>query len=118
MINIIVLVVLLGLSINKIQLYKLGDDILPLTEFRAILETGLTEAKVGLIPPGTDQVVVGDIERTRLKDIKALFFLGVNEGLVPKVIPGGGILSDADRQLLLEQDVELAPTKWENAHAA
>lgn len=89
----------------------LGDDILPLTEFRAILETGLTEAKVGLIPPGTDQVVVGDIERTRLKDIKALFFLGVNEGLVPKVISGGGILSDADRQLLLEQDVELAPTK-------
>lgn len=89
----------------------LGDDVLPLTEFRAILEAGLAEAKVGLIPPGTDQVVVGDMERTRLKDIKALFFLGVNEGLVPKAVSGGGILSDADRQLLSEQQVELAPTK-------
>lgn len=89
----------------------LGEDSLPLSEFRAILETGLAEAKVGLVPPGTDQVVVGDIERTRLKDIRALFFLGVNEGLIPKAAADGGILSDADRQLLSEQNVELAPTK-------
>ena len=47
--------------------------------FKEILEAGLSEAKVGVIPPAADQVLVGDMERTRLKDIKVLFFVGVNE---------------------------------------
>ena len=96
----------------------LGEDKLPLKEFKDILETGLKEAKVGLIPPGVDQILVGDIERTRLKDIKALFFLGVNDGIVPKANPGGGILSDLDRQLFEEHEIELSPTKRQNAYTA
>lgn len=42
-------------------------------DFRQLLETGLNQAKVALIPPSMDQVLVGDMERTRLKDIRALF---------------------------------------------
>lgn len=94
----------------------LGNDVLSLKEFKDILETGLKEAKVGLIPPGIDQIVVGDIERTRLKDIKALFFLGVNDGIVPKANPGGGILSDAERQLFADCDIELSKTKRQEAY--
>lgn len=94
----------------------LGEDILILKEFKDILETGLKEAKVGLIPPGVDQILVGDIERTRLKDIKALFFIGVNDGIVPKANPGGGILSDLDRQLFADHAIELSPTKRQNAY--
>lgn len=94
----------------------LGDERLSVKEFKDILETGLKEAKVGLIPPGVDQIVVGDIERTRLKDIKALFFIGVNDGIVPKANPGGGILSDAERQLFSDNDIELSPTKRQNAY--
>lgn len=94
----------------------LGADKLSVKELKDILETGLKEAKVGLIPPGVDQILVGDIERTRLKDIKALFFLGVNDGLVPKANPGGGILSDMDRQLFADHDIELSPTKRQNAY--
>ncbi|MDD5934216.1 MAG: helicase-exonuclease AddAB subunit AddB [Clostridiales bacterium] len=94
----------------------LGDDVLSIKEFKDILETGLKEAKVGLIPPGVDQILVGDIERTRLKDIKALFFVGVNDGVVPKANPGGGILSDMDRQLFADHAIELSPTKRQNAY--
>lgn len=94
----------------------LGEDILPLKEFRDILDTGFREAKVGLIPPSIDQILVGDIERTRLKDIKALFFLGVNDGIVPKANPGGGILSDAERQLFADNEIELSPTKRQTAY--
>ena len=88
----------------------LGDCRMELSEYAELLDAGLSEMKVGLIPAGTDQVVVGDMERSRLKDIKVLFFVGVNEGSVPKDKSRGGILSDMDRELLLEQQVELAPT--------
>lgn len=88
----------------------LGDCRMELSEYAELLDAGLSEMKVGLIPAGTDQVVVGDMERSRLKDIKVLFFVGVNEGSVPKDKSRGGILSEMDRELLLEQQVELAPT--------
>lgn len=88
----------------------LGNENLSITEYNDLLEIGFQEVKVGLIPPGIDQVVVGDIERTRLNGIKALFFVGVNEGIVPKSGGKGGILSDMEREKLSEQDVVLAPT--------
>lgn len=94
----------------------LGDEKVSLKEYQELLDTGFSEIKVGLIPPGVDQIVVGDIERTRLKDIKVLFFLGVNDGVIPKAGDGGGILSDMDRELLKTSSVELAPTKRENTY--
>ena len=89
----------------------LGDEIMPLDEYSKLLDTGFEEIKVGIIPPSIDQIVVGDIERTRLKDIKALFFLGVNDGLIPKSSDSGGLISDMEREILLQHEVELAPTK-------
>ncbi len=88
----------------------LGDEVISLKEYTEVLEAGLGEAKVGLIPPGLDQVMVGDMERTRLKDIKALFFVGVNDGIIPKNKAGGGILTDMERQLLADNKIEMAPT--------
>ncbi len=93
----------------------LGMEQCSLKEFGEILDTGFVEVKVGLIPPGVDEVVVGDTERTRLKDIKALFFVGVNEGIIPKAIASGGIFSDLERELLINNEIELAPTKRQQA---
>lgn len=87
----------------------LGDEPASPEEFRQILETGMTQAQVALIPPSMDQVLVGDMERTRLKDIRALFFVGVNEGNIPKNTESGGILTERDRDFFADQGVELAP---------
>ena len=87
----------------------LGEETATPEEFRQILETGMTQAKVALIPPSIDQVLVGDMERTRLKDIRALFFVGVNEGIIPKKTDSGGMLTETDREFLEKQGMELAP---------
>ena len=83
----------------------LGEEVVSRQDFRQLLETGLTQAKVALIPPSMDQVLVGDMERTRLKDIRALFFVGVNEGNIPKNTAGGGILTELDREFFQDQGI-------------
>jgi len=88
----------------------LGEEVMTLQEFAEILYAGFDEIQVGTIPQNVDQVVVGDIERTRLKEIKALFFVGINDGIIPKNSSSGGIISDIDREFLKESDYELAPT--------
>ena len=93
------------------QIYELlGEEVIPLAEFREILEAGFGEIQVGTIPQNVDRVVVGDMERTRLKQVKALFFLGVNDGNIPKSASKGGIISDMDREFLRESELELAPS--------
>ena len=94
----------------------LGQENVSVSDYRAILEAGLLECKVGIIPPSSDQVVFGDMERTRLKDIKVLFFVGVNEGLVPKNTASSQMLSDMERELLKDKSAKLAPTLRENVY--
>ncbi len=55
-------------------------------------------------------MVVGDIERTRLKEVKTLFFIGINDGIIPKATGSGGIISDFEREFLQGANIELAPT--------
>ena len=61
----------------------LGDEKTSIREFGEILDAGFGEIQVGVIPATVDRVVVGDITRTRLNHIHALFFVGVNDGIVP-----------------------------------
>lgn len=91
----------------------LGDEELSIKEYTEILDAGFEVAKVGVIPTGYDRVTVGDIERTRLEHIKALFFLGVNDGIVPKNDTRGGIISQLEREELAKRHLELAPTARE-----
>ena len=93
------------------QIYGLlGEEEISLQEFADILEAGFGEITVGTIPQNVDRIVVGDMERTRLKQVKVLFFLGVNDGNIPKNVSKGGIISDMDREFLIESGTEMAPS--------
>ena len=87
----------------------LGEEAVSLKEYCELLDAGLAEARVGVIPPSLDQGVVGDMERSRLKQIKILFLLGVNDTLIPGNGGAGGFLSERDREVLSEHRVALAP---------
>lgn len=87
----------------------LGDEKITVREYGDILDAGFSAAKMGTIPPGNDRVTVGDIERTRLSHVKILFFVGVNDGIVPKAGNTGSIISQFEREKMAEHHLELAP---------
>ena len=86
-----------------------GEEI-SLKEFIEIFLSGIEEIKLGVIPQDTDRVVIGDMERTRLKPVKLLFFAGLNDGIIPASASTGGMISDIDREFLAESGFALAPT--------
>lgn len=99
------------------QIYALlKGETVTLDEFIKLLNSGIDELDVGTIPGGVDRIIVGDIERSRIGNIKVLMFLGVNDGNIPKSNAGGGIISDFDREFLKGQSVELSPTPREQIY--
>ena len=94
----------------------LVDEVMPVKTYKDILDSGLNEAKVGIIPPGVDQIMIGDILRTRLDKISVLFFVGVNDGIVPRTVKDGGLINDRDKTVLKDYQFELAPTGKQNGY--
>ncbi len=94
----------------------LGDEPVSLKEYGKLLDAGLEEARVGVIPPSPDQVVAGDMERTRLKDIKALFFVGANDIYLPGNLLRTGLLSERDRDRFAKEKLSLSPGGKEKAY--
>ncbi|WP_138309766.1 MULTISPECIES: PD-(D/E)XK nuclease family protein [unclassified Clostridium] len=92
----------------------LGAEKADMKNYIQILDAGFQEIQVGVIPATVDQVMVGDITRSRLEAVKVLFFVGVNEGTVPQRKSGGSLLTDRDRAALRKMDIELAPTVKED----
>ena len=92
----------------------LGAEKTDMKNYSQILDAGFGEIKVGVIPATIDQVMVGDITRSRLEDVKVLFFVGVNEGTVPQRKSGASLLTDRDRTVFKEFNMELAPTARED----
>lgn len=95
--------------------HLLGSEKVSVKEYNRIMASGFDEIKIGLIPPTKDCVVIGDIERTRLDNIKAMFFIGVNDGYVPKKSDSRSVLSETDRQKLKEMEVSLSMSVREKA---
>ena len=73
-----------------------------------LLKIGLKNSGLGKIPATQDQVIVGDVDRSRSHKVKAIFIIGLNDGSFPSVNKEEGFLNDKDRSNLKEQGLELA----------
>ncbi len=93
----------------------MGEDCLDIREFMDILEVGLKELNLGMIPSKLDMVLVGDITRTRLDNIKVLFVIDANEGIIPANSSSAGIITETEKEKLFSLGVELAPTDKVNS---
>ena len=86
----------------------LGDEKVDLKTFSKILISGFEEKEIGVIPMALDQVNIGDIARIKGRDVKALYIVGANDGVLPSANKDEGILSDEDRLELKQLGIELA----------
>ncbi|MGG7059642.1 helicase-exonuclease AddAB subunit AddB [Clostridium tertium] len=86
----------------------LGDEVIDIKEFTKILISGFEEKEIGVIPMALDQVNIGDISRVKGREVKALYLIGVNDGVLPSVNKDEGIISDRERDLLRNIGIRLA----------
>ncbi|KAA8676551.1 helicase-exonuclease AddAB subunit AddB [Clostridium sp. HV4-5-A1G] len=84
-----------------------GDEAFGMEAFNEMLVNSFLQYRIGVIPPSLDQVLVSSVTRLRSHDIRALYIVGVNDGIFPAVIPSDGIFTDEDRDLLRERGLEL-----------
>jgi len=89
------------------------DEKTDLTGYLEMLTAGFEAIRIGVLPSGMDSVKAGDMTRSRMNDIRVLIFAGMNDGLIPEVNSGSGILSDFDREAIGKNGVTLSPTARE-----
>ncbi len=87
----------------------MGETAISSAQFLRILNTGLENLSLGLVPPSLDGVMIGDIERTRPGGIRCVFILGANDGILPARLQEDGILTGEERRNLEKAGLESAP---------
>ncbi|MHA7962716.1 helicase-exonuclease AddAB subunit AddB [Paenibacillus sp. CAU 1782] len=77
--------------------------------FAGMVEAGLDSLKLAAVPPSLDQVLIGSLDRTRSGEVKAVYVLGANDGVIPMRMKEDGILTEGERDVLAERGMGLAP---------
>ena len=94
----------------------LGGKKINVTQFRKYLYVALMHQSIGIIPTSVDEVIIGDIARTRTGEVKALVVIGANEGLFPMPAKDSGVISDSDKKALAQVDIELSTTSSQQSY--
>jgi ATP-dependent helicase/nuclease subunit B len=81
---------------------------LALREWLPILDAGLANLTVGVIPPALDQVLIGAIDRSRNPEVKLAIVLGMNESVFPARPDPPALLTETDCAALQKRNVHLS----------
>ncbi|MBW7460896.1 exodeoxyribonuclease V subunit gamma, partial [Paenibacillus sepulcri] len=86
-----------------------GDESMKVPLFAGMVETGLESLKLAAVPPALDQVLVGNIDRTRSGRVRGCYVLGANDGVMPQRIQEDGVLTEQERETLGSGGLQMAP---------
>lgn len=93
-----------------------GEEKTTFDKYMSILKIGLKNTGLGKIPATQDQVIVGDVNRSRSHKVRAVFIIGINDGEFPSIYKDEGFFNDKDREYLKAQGFELANGSLENLY--
>ena len=92
------------------------DENITINQYANILKQGLKASSLGKIPGTQDQVIMGDVDRSRSHKVDTIFIIGLNDGVYPSINRSEGFLGDEDREYLKKQGIELAKGTLENLY--
>ena len=78
----------------------LGDHPVDMSTYSVLINAGLEDIRLGLIPPSLDQLLIGSFDRSRQPDCKVTFLMGAVEGLIPARAKEDCIFTDDERDYL------------------
>lgn len=87
----------------------MGEEQVSASFFNRLFDVGLNNLTLGTVPPSLDQVLVGNLERTRVGNVRALFLMGANDGVLPSRPGSAAIFSEREREALEGGGFPLAP---------
>ena len=93
-----------------------GNEKITIDKYRQILKIGLKNSELGKIPGTQDQVIVGDVDRSRSHKVNTIFIIGLNDGSFPSINKAEGFFGDNDREILKADGIELANGTIENLY--
>ena len=93
-----------------------NNEKISIEKFSQIIKIGLKNSGLGKIPAMQDQVILGDVDRSRSRKVRATFIIGLNDGIFPSINKVEGFFDDSDREFLKENGIELAKGTLENLY--
>ena len=100
---------------NILQIDEKNEFLIEFDEFIKVFETGFSSKKLRTIPVAIDQVIVGDIMRSRFDNPKIEIFMGLNQSSVPARTNDTALIDDAIRDAFANNVKELSQTTIETA---
>jgi ATP-dependent helicase/nuclease subunit B len=100
-------------SIFDEMILLFNDEVVGFDRFKELLKIGLESSELGMVPASQDQVILGDIMRSRNHNIKVIFIVGLNDGTFPKASREEGFINDNDRKFLRENGLSVAKDSME-----
>jgi len=85
----------------------MGEDPVSLEDYLRILRSGFQGYRLGILPPHRDVVSITDLRRSRSGAFEVLLVFGLNEGLIPGVGTEPNLISDAERLVLANHQINL-----------
>ena len=95
---------------------SLGEIFISKKSFGKLFDLAFSLEKLRQIPATLDQLVVGDLRRSRFHNPKAFFFLGLSSEFLPKGMGKSIIFTEKERAFLRESGYRLSPLSWEESY--
>ncbi|MFM1565212.1 PD-(D/E)XK nuclease family protein [Helcococcus ovis] len=93
------------------DIYKLiSEKEIEFEKFSDILTSAIDNFKIGIIPPSQDQIIIGDIKRSRFNSVKKIYIVGMSNLYYPILNNDIDIFLDDEKQILINSGIDLNNT--------
>lgn len=84
-----------------------GEERMSLERYRSLIVQAIRSHKIAVIPPTQDQVIIGDVERSRNESRRVLYLCGANSGSIPRAYQESGVLTQEEKTMLAQLDMDI-----------